>query len=347
MLDDRKAAVLRAIVREYVRTGKPVGSAALAKRYRLKVSAATVRNDMGLLEDLGYVAQPHTSAGRVPTDLGYRWFIDHWPNPDWPTLPAAEQRKISTALGEDFGGLEDALEGTSHILSGITEASAVVVAPPSRSHRLRRCELISRAARKATIILIADTGVVEQAVVEFDREVAQDELDEMARAINVEAEKVEFEDISHEVRQVAAVPQGDREVIADAIAAALKSSSPFKIFRDGTSNILDPEKFTDLETAKAVVSALEEPESISMLLEDLKGDTGESQPGALLVFVGREVPVEDMRACAVVFAPYGAGEGRGGTLGVVGPMRMDYPHTISAVRSIATSLSELLDSLGG
>src|SRR5205823_4719053 len=129
MLDSRKGAILRAIVREYVRAGQPVGSKALTEKLGLAVSAATVRNDMALLEDLGYIRRPHSSAGGVPTDKGYRWFIDNWPGPAWPALPPGPQRAINGAFEHGFHALEEALDMTSQVLSEVTEAVAVVAAP--------------------------------------------------------------------------------------------------------------------------------------------------------------------------------------------------------------------------
>jgi heat-inducible transcriptional repressor len=244
-LDQRKAAVLRAVVRDYVKTAQPVGSKTLAERHRMKVSSATVRNDMAVLEELGYVSQPHTSAGRIPTDLGYRWFIDNWPEPVWPELSERKRSAIGEFAHAEFPTIDDALEGTSQVLSEVTEATAVVVAPASK-----------------------------------------------------------------------------------------------RIFRGGTANILSPDKFSDMATAHEIVEALEQPPVVSSLVEAIRGaDT-------ILVFVGSEVPVKQMRSCAVIFASYRAGEASSGALGVVGPTRMDYPHTISAVQAVAQSVSSILESFG-
>lgn len=335
-LDPRKATILRAIVRDYVRSGEPVGSQSLARRYRLKVSAATVRNDMALLEELGYVTQPYTSAGRVPTDLGYRWFIDNWPRATWPDLPKTEQVTIAEALQVDFGGLDDALDSTSQVLSDVTEATSVVVAPPARKNLLSRVELISRDSRRATLLLIADTGIVEQGMVEFAADRSADDLDELARTLNPALHGVAFEDLASESARLESIAAKDRKNVTDAIDRILVHHSAEKMFRGGTANILDPEKFSDISIAHEVVEALEDPQTFSSIVNAAR------QASAVLVFVGREVPVEQMRTCGVVFAPYDAGSDMRGTLGIVGPVRMDYPHTISAVESIAASLSRLL-----
>jgi heat-inducible transcriptional repressor len=342
MLDERKSAILRAIVREYVRSGQPVGSKALAGRAGIEVSPATIRNDMAVLEELGYVGHPYTSAGRIPTDHGYRWFIDNWPGRTWPDLPSRERKTIAEMLTTEFRGLDEALEETSQVLSDVTHATAVVVAPPSRKDRLRRLELLRREDQKATILLIADTGVVEQGVVDFEEAPTEEGLSKIATQLSGELEGTAFEDIPAQLR----APRGgigrdkDRDLIADEIDGLISRRSAERIFRGGTANILSPGKFRDLETAQDVVEALEEPLTLTKLIDAAR------KAGSMLIFIGTEVPVQKMQACAIVFAPYEVRSDLSGTLGVVGPTRMDYPHTISAVESVARSLSEWLGTTG-
>lgn len=339
MLDKRKVSILRAIVREYVRSGQPVGSRALAGRAGIEVSSATIRNDMAVLEELGYIWQPYTSAGRIPTDEGYRWFIDNWPANAWPNLPAREQQSIDGMFNSEFRGLEEALEETTQILSDVTRATAVVVAPPSRKDRLRRMELLRREERRATLLLIADTGEVEQGIVEFGQAKAEDSLSRLAAALSKELEGVAFEDIPGRLRG-SSPPDAERSVIADAVDLMISRRGPERVFRGGTANILSPDKFPDMNTAQDVVEALEEPLTLTKLVEAAR------KARSMLIFIGNEVPVEKMRACAIVFAPYEVRSDLLGTLGVVGPTRMDYPHTISAVESVARSLTEWLGSSG-
>ncbi|MBW3591744.1 MAG: efflux RND transporter permease subunit, partial [Actinobacteria bacterium] len=191
ILDRRKAAVLRATVREYVKTGQPVASKTLAQRYGVQASAATIRNDMSVLEELGYIVQPHTSAGRIPTDLGYRWFVDNWPGPAWPQIPEEDRRAIDGILASELKGLDTMLDSTSHVLSELTESAAVAFAPPLGRNLLRRLELIVRDARRATLLLIASNGEVEQGVVEFGRDRTEDELSDVALKLNEQLSGVE------------------------------------------------------------------------------------------------------------------------------------------------------------
>lgn len=338
-LDRRKAAVLRATVREYVRTGQPVASKTLAQRYGVQASAATIRNDMSVLEELGYIGQPHTSAGRIPTDLGYRWFVDNWPGPAWPEIPDEDRRAIDGILDREFKGLDNTLDSTSHVLSQLTEAAAVAFAPPLGRNLMRRLELIPRDPRRATLLLIASNGEVEQGVVEFGRDRTEQELSDIALRLNRQLSGVEFEDLASRIR-LSEGSDPDSLRIADEVDSVMAVRAGQRIFRGGTANILSREHFADIETVQEIVDALEHPLVLSGLMTAVKEST------TVLVFIGQEVPIEQMRACAVIFAPYGAGDDRHGSVGVIGPTRMDYPHTIAAVEAVARRLSLLLESAG-
>lgn len=338
-LDRRKASVLRAIVREYVKTGQPVASKTLADRYRLQVSAATIRNDMGILEELGYIIQPHTSAGRIPTDLGYRWFVDNWPGSAWPDITEAERKAIDFVLDAEFRGLEYMLDSTSHVLSKLTESAGIALAPPSRRNLLRRIELLSRDARRATMLLIARSGEVEQGVVEFPTDKTEDDLADIARDLNAKLDGIEFNKLGPTILESPTV-NSDEQAIAGEINDLMVARASQRIFRGGTANILSKRSFSDIETVHEIVDALEHPLVLSGLM------TAASGSATLLVFIGQEVPVEQMRACTVIFAPYDAGSDRQGSIGVIGPTRMDYPHTIAAVEAVARRLSALLETEG-
>jgi heat-inducible transcriptional repressor len=341
MLDSRKGAILRAIVREYVRVGQPVGSKALSEKLGLAVSAATVRNDMALLEDLGYIHRPHASAGGIPTDKGYRWFIDNWPGSAWPELPLGQQRTISGAFERGFHALEEALDATSQVLSEVTEAVAVVAAPPSRENRLRRLELLARADGRVGLLLIADTGLVEQGLVDLPEPKTEQELIDLGNTLNAELAGAVFEELAFKLATPAPAAQFDaaRAHIAVEIQRIVTGSTWERIYRGGTANILTREKFSDLETAGGIVGVLEQPMVLAALLGQAKGE------GTMIVLIGQEHSIQQMQACATVLASYGLGDQRRGTLAVIGPTRMDYPLTISAVNLVARSLSGLLDDL--
>ncbi len=338
-LDRRKASILRAIVREYVKSGQPVASKTLVERYKLQVSAATIRNDMGVLEELGYIVQPHTSAGRIPTDLGYRWFVDNWPGTTWPEVSQEDRRAIDVVLDAEFRSLDYTLDSTSHVLSTLTEAAGIAMAPPSRRNNLRRLDLIMRDHRRATMLLVARNGEVEQGIVEFVEDKTEDELDDLAKALNAALDGVDFNSLVATITASENV-SADWKAVADEIAEIMEAGASQRIFRGGTANILSPRHFADMETVQEIVDALEHPRVLSGLM------TAVTDSATVLVFIGQEVPVEQMRACTVIFAPYGAGDDRQGSVGVIGPTRMDYPHTIAAVEAVARRLSALLENAG-
>jgi heat-inducible transcriptional repressor len=342
VLDARKGAILRAIVREYVRAGQPVGSKALSESIGLAVSAATVRNDMALLEDLGYIHRPHSSAGGVPTDVGYRWFIDNWPGQSWPELPPGQERAILGAFERGFRALEEALDATSQVLSEVTEAVAVVAAPPARENRLRRFELLTRSDGRVGLLLIADTGVVEQGLIDFPAPRSESEITDLAMRLNNELAGEAFESLPARLG-AGSDPDGSRALVAKEIDRIVSGGNWERIYRGGTANILSPEKFSDLHTAHGVLGALERPMLLAALLGEARGAPG--QRGTLVVLIGQENPIQQMQACATVLASYGVGTSQGGTLAVIGPTRMDYPHTISAVNLVVRSLTGLLDEL--
>jgi heat-inducible transcriptional repressor len=337
VIDSRKATILRAIIRDYVRGGHPVASKILRDRYGLEVSPATIRNDMAVLEEMGYIIQPHTSAGRIPTDKGYRWYVDNWPAPGWPRLPARHRQTIDQLLDAPFGRLDEALDQTSQVLSDVAGATAVIVAPPARQNRLRRIELFRRDDGRVTLLLIADTGVVEQGVVELPQKTTDADLNTLAQKLSRELDGVAFDDLAAKLKKRS--EGDDRSAIAKEIDRMLGGREAGRIFRGGTSKILSPEKFPDISVAHEVVEALEHASVVASLADAARGAE------SILVFIGREVPVRQMRVCSVVFSTFGSGEERRGTVGVIGPTRMDYPHTISAVEEIARSLGSLLESL--
>ncbi|HEU5004178.1 MAG TPA: heat-inducible transcriptional repressor HrcA [Actinomycetota bacterium] len=350
MLDSRKGAILRAIVREYVRAGQAVGSKALTETIGLGVSAATVRNDMALLEELGYISRPHSSAGGVPTDLGYRWFIDNWPGPAWPELPPGQQRVIEDAFQSGFHALEEALNATSQLLSEVTESVAVVAAPPARENRLRRLELLARSDGRVGLLLIADTGLVEQGLIDVPEPLSDQQLADLGAHLTARLSGEALEVVPARLAAIAehTGPTGVVPRIAAEVGRVVSGSVWERIYRGGTANILSREKFSDLETAHGVVGAIERPPVLATLMAEAR----ESRPGSgtLVVLIGQENPIQQMQVCATILAPYGSnvpGEGPAhrGMVAVIGPTRMDYPYTISAVNLVVRSLSGLLDEL--
>lgn len=341
-LDDRKGLILRAIVSHYVSTGEPVGSKTLVDRYRLKVSPATVRNDMGALEDRGYIYQPHTSAGRIPTDTGYRFFVDS--SPSDARLPAEQTQQIRHFFGQPRFEFEESLRQTAALLSRLTDHAAVVFAPVLDHSLVRHVELVRLSTERAMFVLVTDTGRVENHVLPIPEEVDDDTLQQVSDMLNrlVMDTNVDVAaaTITKNIEHFAPALRDAVSAVATAIANDLETRESERVFLEGTSNIVDEHKFADLETVRQVIGALEHRRLVLEVMADALQATD------LSVRIGSENTMEEMQACAVITAPYGVEGNILGTLGIIGPTRMDYRKTIAAVYEVSSNLGRMLTELG-
>ncbi|WP_036555924.1 heat-inducible transcriptional repressor HrcA [Nocardioides insulae] len=336
--DDRRLAVLRAIVQDYVSTSEPVGSKTLVERHRLGVSPATVRNDMAALEDEGYIHQPHTSAGRVPTDKGYRLFVDRLTTVK--PMSSAERRAISSFL-DGAVDLDDVVQRSVRVLSQLTHQVAVVQYPTLARSTVRHIELVSLTDTRLLVVLILSTGRVEQRVVEvaddFDDEALADlrtQLNQVAQGgVIAEAARL-LKELAEEADPAGA---GATSAVVDALTEAMVDHrSDERIAVGGTANLA---RYGDSFTT-AVGPLLEALEEHVVLLK-LMGEA--SAGGALTVRIGAEGPYEELSSTSVIATGYGPRDEALATLGVVGPTRMDYPGTMGAVRAVARYVSKILD----
>ncbi|NYE37822.1 heat-inducible transcriptional repressor [Nocardioides cavernae] len=336
MVDDRKLDVLRAIVEDYVATEEPVGSKALVERHGLGVSPATVRNDMAVLEEEGYIHQPHTSAGRVPTDKGYRLFVDKLAT--LKPMSAAERRAISTLL-DGAVDLDDVVQRSVRLLSQLTRQVAIVQYPSLSRSTVRHVELVALTPTRVMVILILSTGRVEQRLVELDEPVPDTDLAELRVAINQASSGVQ---IAAAASALAALPDAVRPeqaastgaVVGVLVEAMSDHRSDERVAVSGAANLA---RYGDFDTAvRPLLEALEEHVVLLKLL-------GESGVDALTVRIGHEGPYSELAATSVVATGYGPQELHLGSLGVVGPTRMDYPGSMAAVRAVARYVSRILD----
>jgi heat-inducible transcriptional repressor len=330
--DDRRLAVLRAIVEDYVATEEPVGSKALVERHRLGVSPATVRNDMAALEEEGYITQPHTSAGRVPTDKGYRLFVDRLTALK-PMTPA-ERRAITTIL-DGAVDLDDVVHRSVRLLAQLTRQVAVVQYPTLSRSTVRHVELVALAPTRVLCVLILSTGRVEQRIVEVSWPVTDDSLADLRNAVNrAAAGEVIADAVTALGRLAAEVP--DTAAVAESLAEAMTDHrSDERIVVGGAANLA---RFgTSFESdVRPLLEALEEHVILLKLLGEVTGDT-------VTVRIGHEGPYQELSTTSVVATGYGPGDEALATLGIVGPTRMDYPGTMAAVRAVARYVSRILD----
>ncbi|MBD2893683.1 heat-inducible transcriptional repressor HrcA [Actinomadura nitritigenes] len=333
MLDDRKLAVLRAIVEDYVSTNEPVGSKALVDRHNLGVSSATIRNDMAVLEEQGYIAQPHTSAGRVPTDKGYRLFVDRLST--IKPLSVAERRAIETFLSGAYD-LDDIVGRTVRLLAQLTRQVAVVQYPSLTRSSVRHVELVPVAEGRLLLVLITNTGRVEQRVIETGK-ISEESVGHLRALLNTCLDGLGFGDVPSAVADLPDKVGPDERPVAAAVLSVLLETlvenHEEKIVFAGAANLAAVDFSQSL---REVLVALEE----QVVLMRLLGETGDSS--TLTVRIGTENPDEGLRSTSVVAADYGVGDLTLARLGVLGPTRMDYPGTMGAVRAVARYVGQIL-----
>lgn len=341
MNDDRRLAVLRAIVQDYVRTSEPVGSKSLLDRHQLGVSAATVRNDMAVLEEEGLITAPHTSAGRIPTDAGYRMFVDrlHSIKP----LSRAEKTAIHRFL-EGAVDLDDIVGRTVRLLSGLTRQAAVMQYPSLTRSTVRHVELVLVGTNRLMVVLIVNTGRVEQRIVELDRELLGAEGEQLVHDLR---NLINRHAVGHALAEamplleeaLEGVDLPDRPVgraVVEALADVLIERNEERVVLAGTANLARVGTDFPLSIGP-VLEALEEHVVLLKLMGSMATLDAED---AVTVSIGAENPYEGLQSTSVVTTTYGPAGG----LGVVGPTRMDYPSAMASVRAVAHYVSQILDT---
>jgi len=334
MLDDRKLSVLRAIVEDFVRTHEPVGSKALVERHSLGVSPATIRNDMAALEEEGFIAQPHTSAGRIPTDKGYRLFVDRLSQVK--PLSPAERRAIEKFLSGAVD-LDDVMRRSVRLLAQITRQVALVQYPSLTSSALRHVEVVPLSEHRLLLVLIADSGRIEQRIAEVPTALSEDDLARLRTLVN---ESVDGEPLASLSERVTDLPErfdeAARPAVSIVLAALLETvveRHEERVVMGGTANLA---RYVDgFDSLEPVLEALEE----QMVLMRLLGAAGAD---SVSVTIGHENLVAGMSSTSVISAGYGPNQGTVARIGVVGPTHMDYPSTMASVRAVARYLGQLL-----
>jgi heat-inducible transcriptional repressor len=334
--DERRFEVLRAIVADYVSHQEPVGSKVLVERYNLGVSSATVRNDMAALEEEGYIAQPHTSAGRVPTDKGYRLFVDRLA--EIKPLSPAERRAIHSFL-EGAIDLDDVLRRSVRLLAQLTRQVAVVQYPTLTRSTVRHLEVVSITPARLMLVLITDTGRVDQRLVDLGDVIGEDSVSRLRAVLNG---AMVGERLAEASAKVAELPEQAPTELRDAmirvcsvLIESLVEHPEERLVLGGTGNLT--RNAADFPgSLRMVLEALEEQVVVLKLLAAAK------DAGTVMVSIGNENEAQEMRSTSVVSVGYGGGGNLLGGMGVVGPTRMDYPGTIAAVRAVANYMGDIL-----
>ncbi len=341
-LDPRSAAVLRAIIEEYITTAAPVGSQTLVTRRSLGVSSATVRSVMAELEAAGFLAHPHTSAGRVPTDAGYRLYVESIPH-GVPLAPV-EQLMIRHQFGQVEFASEQWFRLAASILAGVTHAAGLATAARPKACRVRRVDLVANGSRTASLVLVLAEGPVQQALINLDEPLSQEDLDAAAGVLSVRLAGCSARQVRDRLDELAA-RHADTPVIHRAALRVARLMEDFDagvtadIISDGLLNVMEAPEFSRSEQVSRVFRVLQDREFLSGLVREV------SRRGDVQVFIGAENPRKEMRDVALVLAPYGRPGRATGVVGVLGPTRMPYPYAISSVRYVSGLMNELVEQL--
>jgi len=327
-LDERKAAILKAVVEEYIETALPVGSSSVTRSTNLSVSSATVRNELVSLETEGFLQQPHTSAGRVPTDKGYRYFVDSVGN---ARLGRPESRQVLEFFTDVRGEIEDLLRETAGLLSNLTDHAAVVVDQSADAAIVRSVQLVSLAERVALAVVVFSNGVVEKHTLEFDEVVDESALDQIGRAVH--------DAVDGRTLAQASAPQSTGDARLDSLVVRVMgllgvvTNEADRVYVDGASRVASG--FDAVDSVKRVLTILEQQLIVVNVLADVL-DRG------LNVAIGTETGVERLEECSVVVSPYLIDGEQAGSIAVLGPTRMNYPQAMAAVAVVSRQLGQRL-----
>jgi heat-inducible transcriptional repressor len=334
MLDDRKAAILRAVVQEYIQTAQPVGSAHLARAHNLGVSPATVRNEMAALERDGFLAHPHTSAGRIPTDKGYRFFVDNI-SVQAPSggLEPVHKQQVQTFFARAHGQLEEMLHDTSCLLSSLTHYAAMVVPPQHEDATVRSVQIVALGTRVAVVVAVLSNGAIEKATLELAEGMGEEHLSAAAAHLTGHL-------LGYPIADDRPIVPSGHEVTDRLVAAARTGLVDHhqrvaeQVFVDGASHMAAT--FEAVATVRQVLTILEQQYVVVSLLREALHDD------RLNVVIGTEHRVESLTECSIIVAPYEVEGGRIGTIGVLGPTRMNYPQAMAAVAAVSQRLGRAL-----
>jgi heat-inducible transcriptional repressor len=341
-LDLRSQAILRAVIEEYVTTAQPVGSQALVERYGLGVSSATVRNILADLESAGLLTHPHTSAGRVPTDAGYRFYVEAIV--DAVPLPAVEQLMIRHQFGQVEFASEQWFRLAAATLAGATHAAGLATPAKPRACRVRRIDLVATGSRTASLVLVLAEGSVKQELLPLDERHDQGQLDEIARFLNRVLSGCSTRQVGtrlEELRAAHGLPppvlraaQRIERLMRDFDAAAVED-----VFSDGLLNVLEAPEFAESQKLRRVFGTLQDREYLGGLVRRVVGHE------EVQVLIGAENSAHEMHAVSLVLAAYGQPGRAMGVVGVLGPTRMAYPQAIGSVRFVSGLMNELVEHL--
>lgn len=336
-LDERKKKILQAVIRNYLETGEPVGSRTISKYTDLNLSSATIRNEMADLEEMGYILQPHTSAGRIPSDKGYRLYVD--------AMLEEKQREIverNELLVERQDKMEKLLKQMAKVLAQNTRYATMISAPQVRRNKVKFIQLSRVDAHQLLAVIVIEGNVIKNNILVVEEELSDETLLKLNILLNTNLNGLSINEISlamiSVMKQQAGIHSDIVSEVIDAVAEAIRAEEDLEIYTSGTNNIFRYPELADQQKASELINTFEEKQLLGELLQDASAG---AEGTGIQVYIGAETPLQSMKDCSVVTAVYELGDGMKGTIGIVGPKRMDYDKVVGMLRTIQTQLDEL------
>ena len=337
-LDDRKLKILQAIIKNYLETGEPVGSRTISKYTDLNLSSATIRNEMADLEELGYIIQPHTSAGRIPTDKGYRLYVD--------TLMQEKVDVVNNMrddLLEKADRMENLLQQVAKMLAANTNYATMVTTPKYRSRKIKFLQLTDVDEYQVLAVIVLEGNIVKNRMFRSDVALVKEDVLKLNLALNTFLQGLDIEEINIGLvqklkTQVGAYQELVSEIL-DAIATAIQEEGDIRVYTSGATNILKYPELSDMNKARDILSTLENKEELTQFVEN--GDIKPDEKRGIQVYIGDENKVDSMKDCSVVTATYEIEEGIYGKVGIIGPKRMDYERVVGTLQNMMGQLDDI------
>ena len=337
-LSDRKKTILYAIIKTYLETGDPVGSRTISKYTDLNLSSATIRNEMSDLEDMGYIIQPHTSSGRIPSDKGYRFYVDQ--------LMADKEREVNEMkeiLIEKADKMERVLKQVAKSLSVNTNYAAMISAPQYHRNKLKFLQLSRLSANQIVVVIVVEGNIIKNHILDVDMELDDETLLKLNILLNSNMNGLTIEEINlgmiAKMKEQAGIHSQFISDVIDAVAEAIKGDEDLEIYTSGANNIFKYPELADHEKASEIITAFEEKKQLSDIVYETLSNSEEKK--GIQIYIGEESPVKNMKDCSVVTATYELEEGMQGTIGIIGPKRMDYGKVVDTLNALTTQLDIL------
>ena len=340
-LDERKVKILDAVIRNYLETGEPVGSRTISKYTDLNLSSATIRNEMADLEELGYIVQPHTSAGRIPSDKGYRFYVDHLMKEK-----DREVREMKDFVIEKTEKMDQVLKQVAKMLANNTNYATLVSAPTYAGNKVKFIQLSNVDEEHILAVIVMNNNLVKNQMIDVSEQLDNETLLKLNFLLNTALNGLSLEEINlgtiAKLKEQAGIHSSIVGHVLDALGKTLSENEDLQIYTSGATNILKYPELSDSESAANLLSTFEDKEELVNLVTESLSE-GESKGNDIQVYIGNETPVQTMKDCSVVTATYDLGDGVKGTIGIVGPKRMDYENVVDNLKNLKSQLDGIFD----